>query len=971
MLAEHFYSSKTKKVFLSLSIVLLAFTAINVFSSDNKVLASDPRCPAPRTTNRGDYWGIHTGSLHNNFASLTVNSWIGNRTDGNGYYPPTGKIQGDELDVKYDLNSQLPKRHADGSPIVYHNKPADVPDYLWPDARIFKVDPYDPTHTLSRTQNRWFGTGGKTGDQIHADPYGAFTCPGWDQLGPGSSTQRGNYYVLDCQEKDADGIDRDVRFWISELSNPSGEVGKWGGHWEVTFSINDSFTSPITSNFSSNPMNPNNKYFTVQNGDNARINLIWHPNPPPPPTGAENPRCSQLDVQGSGYYTTPWNGKTWETRTYVRVVDGHGPNYSFSENHVLVQGASGPYSIIGTAPGASKTWTYRAKDLRIKVHIIRKYHHLNGTNWQWDVIPGEDNTTYHTCYDASCSLDISGGQVAGKPDGVRSGGGFTVKATITNNGGPPESTQLWGAIDGRPLILSSTSSPVGFWTAPGEIPKYASAYPPFDVTEPGWNIGHYDINATLYYDLDPAPGIQGGDLVLATCAPTSYDVFKHFSLDKSATVSLSPTAENPTSVTFTGRANHVSLPGELSRVYVDYSATSKREPYGGFPQVVNASGGRAGSPVLYSYTYNPPSNAAGDRYELNPFCVAQLDGWVGPPANNPGNQFSSDTFGGCSSDHAYVFDRPYVHVYGADAIAGGAFKDGDICSPTGGQTIKAYRSTVGGKGGSGTQFAALALGQISGFGSASVRGSGYPHGLSFSNAPDTINIGVPDQPLDGGQYAGQGICSEDFYSTLKKSDATHVTASSINVNALDDNKQSYTDGDITINGGSPFTKQAALFVNGNVYIRGDISYSAGKYLAIIAKGNIYIDNNVYNLDGLYVAQPKDDGSRGTIYTCSQVSLNSASLFDKNDLYDNCGGNDKKQLVVNGAFAAKDVKLLRVANSLRNSCRGEYVTALGGCGASKAAEVFNFSPEIYLFTPVFEENTTSDPYQYITTLPPVL
>ncbi|HET7673142.1 MAG TPA: hypothetical protein VFK11_01355 [Candidatus Saccharimonadales bacterium] len=912
-----------------LALLTLVIGLAGIFLSGNKVqAASDCSSWAP-----SDWWGVNYGANLHGYAGLKVHAING----------ATG--QDIDTSVSYELHSELP------NPKDNYDVPAGVNDY---NAKILN----EPIPGGGRDSDHWFSTE----EPIYGGSSGTVYCNGWSVLGHGNNTSQGNRWVLDCSDPNVKTGNQDsTRFWISHVTTPGGAIGQNGGHWEIRLD-----GSTVRNNLDNGPM----PKFTMVNGETRRIDLIWHPNPPN--LGDDSAICENVYMKTG----------TAE-RGYVRVVDARGnvlvPNGDSGDGYGTT--ASGDYAVIYQEK--EHTWHFKPKGQYIDVTKTRKKKNAAG---DWVDEAGYPVTNRYYCYNVSCSLEILG-NVSGYSDGVKQNSNFAVKATISNNAGMygESPNVLYSGIDGAGLIFASTSAPggIGFSQLPGPIPKDTTNNNNqrtfnFPLNAGALSVNNYGIDAKVWYNFNGSGGFQGGDWELASCH-TSFKVFGYFSLNPSTSVTLSPTAEDPQTVKFDGYATPTILPSGVGTVYVDYGATSKRTLYPSGGQIpLNSNGGRKGTSHLYDYTYtrsaSDPPNSAGDKYSLDPFCVSQLSGWVGPPANNPGNLFS-ETAGDCRSDRAYVFDRPYVHIYGADAIAGGAFKDGDTCSPSGGQTIRTYRSTIGGRSGSGAQFAALALDQISGFGSATARDSGYPHRLSFSNEAGTTSGSLgSDQPKDGGFYAGQGICSEDFYSTLKKSDATHVTAASINVNALDDNKQSYTDGDITINGGV-FGKQAALFVKGDVYIRGDISYPAGKYLAIIAKGNIYIDNNVYNLDGLYVAQPKDDGTRGTIYTCAQVSLfspNTASLYDKNDLYDNCGGNDKKQLVVNGAFAAKDVKLLRVANSLRNSCRGEYVTPTVDCpGGTKAAEVFNFSPEIYLFTPVFEENTTSDPYQYITTLPPVL
>ena len=145
---------------------------------------------------------------------------------------------------------------------------------------------------------------------------------------------------------------------------------------------------------------------------------------------------------------------------------------------------------------------------------------------------------------------------------------------------------------------------------------------------------------------------------------------------------------------------------------------------------------------------------------------------------------------------------------------------------------------------------------------------------------------------------------------------------------------------------------------------------------MIVKGNISIDKDVTQLDGTYVAQPKnsdsgnnpDDG--GLIYTCSQQN----DPYTVGQLRDNCG----KQLVINGSFISKKVIFHRTKGSVR--CM-ELLPPTVPCepaepnepaSSENIAEVFNFSPEAYM-TPLNVSLQTAVPFQKydsITSLPPV-
>ena len=120
------------------------------------------------------------------------------------------------------------------------------------------------------------------------------------------------------------------------------------------------------------------------------------------------------------------------------------------------------------------------------------------------------------------------------------------------------------------------------------------------------------------------------------------------------------------------------------------------------------------------------------------------------------------------------------------------------------------------------------------------------------------------------------------------------------------------------------------------------------------------------MDGLYIAQPKDgQPNTGRIYTCAE---NGDAVFTPTAVYSTCGGarddnDNSQQLVVNGAFIAQRVVLNRVSHSIGNSSHQESVRN------SKAAEIFNFTPEIYLSPPVFASR--GDVYNYIAILAPIL
>jgi hypothetical protein len=194
----------------------------------------------------------------------------------------------------------------------------------------------------------------------------------------------------------------------------------------------------------------------------------------------------------------------------------------------------------------------------------------------------------------------------------------------------------------------------------------------------------------------------------------------------------------------------------------------------------------------------------------------------------------------------------------------------------------------------------------------------------------------------------------------------------------------------------PAGTQAAIFVNGNAYIGANITYAGANSgwsfnqipsLWIIATGNIYIAPNVTQLDGVYVAQPNSSSATGTsglIYTCAS----STGPFPLSYLYGNSTTNPSsgcdQQLTINGAFIDQASILQRSYSSVRYSNPGENPQTIPthSCGTPNqdvnpnqlseptcAAEVFNFSPEVYLSQPALKP--LSGIYEYITSLSPTL
>ncbi len=362
-----------------------------------------------------------------------------------------------------------------------------------------------------------------------------------------------------------------------------------------------------------------------------------------------------------------------------------------------------------------------------------------------------------------------------------------------------------------------------------------------------------------------------------------------------------------------------------------------------------------------------------------------------------------------------LYNYPYVSFLGNDVSAGSGF--GDNCT-SGAGNIYTYLDTSGSGSpypkGSGVQFGAEALGIIEGLDSNSlgVAGSNYS-GLTFANSGTGTNVTSGNTPHDdyGGNYGLSPDCGPNYYGTLPSNQA--VTASgSPTISAGNSSGIQYytppTGGALTIGNGINYIVSSGvnqtIYVDGNVYIANNICYAGDlatgtcgsanydpswKHVAdipslfIIAKGNILIGPGVTELDGVYIAQPDSSAPSGTptgvINTCA---LNSTAAYPVSQIYSNCDN----QLTVNGSFVAQNIFLDRSYSSLRYGQSGENtITGTAHtCGTPGtdvpltdsgshldcAAEIFNFSPELYMSQPAGLFNSSAS-YQYFTSLPPVL
>ncbi len=215
---------------------------------------------------------------------------------------------------------------------------------------------------------------------------------------------------------------------------------------------------------------------------------------------------------------------------------------------------------------------------------------------------------------------------------------------------------------------------------------------------------------------------------------------------------------------------------------------------------------------------------------------------------------------------------------------------------------------------------------------------------AFANSP-VATVGP------GGGKFGAAQCAYDYWA-----DAPAVVPANLTVLTTN------------YNGANTFYSTGNVRITGNVRPVGYPNPSWGSVGAIssyylIVKGNIYIDPAVTDLSGVYIAIPNGPNT-GRIYTCANVF----SLPSPAQLADSAvGGCGHSPLTVNGAFIAQHVNFLRTKGSVRLGTPGEPYNPIG----ANIAEVFRFSPELFMATPNLTPVNDNGRFDSIESLPPSL
>jgi hypothetical protein len=413
------------------------------------------------------------------------------------------------------------------------------------------------------------------------------------------------------------------------------------------------------------------------------------------------------------------------------------------------------------------------------------------------------------------------------------------------------------------------------------------------------------------------------------------------------------------------------------------------------PYLINAAMGASTTGGAYTfpnpYLLNNPGSYTADGN------ISYIDALTG--------QTYTDDCANNGSAAITAVTKPYFRIYGNDAMAGGYFAD--AASPTectGGPvdslaTFQGFNAAGDGGGanptgnylrGAGSQHALFALGQINSVASSANRNflanaTNLGGNTRWPTRQTFANYGTTNYSPNFGGSGGISRCIPDFYSrsssVAKTTDIYDLKVGNVNttLHASPTANQlvNINGADITVPG-----------LNQTVYIDGDAKIADGANiiyndsvldgfndvpnLTIVVKGDLYIDDDTTRLDGTYIVQPYWDGSTwkgGRLITCYE-SAGAGRPFNNNELPTNCN----KKLEINGAVISQEIILLRTNGNY--SSNPDNPTNPGGIlnnvetpRSNNIAEVFNFSPEIYLNPANFTTSSSTGKYDAINVLPP--
>ncbi|HSX32234.1 MAG TPA: hypothetical protein VLF43_03160 [Candidatus Saccharimonadales bacterium] len=525
---------------------------------------------------------------------------------------------------------------------------------------------------------------------------------------------------------------------------------------------------------------------------------------------------------------------------------------------------------------------------------------------------------------------------------------ITFRYTVENIGTGPSTDITWWARDTASGATTAGPGNAGTFT-PGQAKNFSESYTVPITATPGTQICR-----RIYFRPDTPAGAQNfGDFA---CAVVQYS----FTLRPTITVAVNGAPLPANSVAEPGdtlnfdyavinSGNTDSTPADCTRfsnaINGFHSAPSPAESSAGW-----ASFAVPGCPFVFPRLSTTPVNGAAES-----FTIAATDAnksvcriFTIDPASFGGGPASVEA---C----VQVGAKPYLRVYKGDVSAGNGWPASCVNSDS---SIVGWNKESPSYGGAGVQYAAYAIKDIQDFATAYGNTAGAAPGSSLAFANTTAS--GPD--VFGGSF-GSLPCIPDYYN---RSTLTTTSAwGGGNITSLPNGQASFTvTGNTTMSGNVNPGQQSVVYVDGDVFIDGDIRYVGNwsvnnmPLFQLVVRGNIYISEDVTQLDGIYIAQP-DTATNGNIYTCAASNGVPVATNDT-AIYTRC----KNPLTVNGAFIAREVQFLRTAGTLSQSAPGENPAA------GNIAEVFNFSPATWIQQPPVPSDMLEG-YDAITSLPPVL
>ncbi len=306
--------------------------------------------------------------------------------------------------------------------------------------------------------------------------------------------------------------------------------------------------------------------------------------------------------------------------------------------------------------------------------------------------------------------------------------------------------------------------------------------------------------------------------------------------------------------------------------------------------------------------YAQPENSNSDVYTGNTLCFPVLQPRLPYFTTSSGSEQGGATFG----------DSPCL-------VTDPTMQSGSITGSAG---------ETGGK----ADYIASSGGSISGFGS---NGSTFDASLTFANPPDLLGFyGTVCRPDLAKQYL-----TDNSVKAFTPSDPSNV-----DVGTIPTSIRKYT-GNLQISGTVKVGQRSTLVVDGDVYIKGNISFNQPfgiktiPSLGLIVTGVIAIDPGVTSIYGIY-----DTGSEytswptlgaGVINTCRNGFSMTPGANNNPDppqiATDTGTAACANNLTVNGSLIANNIYFRRTSGNANDS-------------GSSASELINFMPQLFLRPP---------------------